>query len=103
MIKSFLLLNLVLIVMVVSITLHYSQSNRDFEKLGTDGFSLVLFGTKVSDSKEFGKKESTQALQTITELTSQSKLSLSVAYDESSYNPTYPEMPNLKKMDFVYE
>ena len=76
MIKSFLLLNLVLIVMVVSITLHY------------------FF---------YPKKESTQALQTITELTSQSKLSLSVAYYESSYNPTYPEMPNLKKMDFIYE
>ncbi len=27
-------------------------------KLGTDGFSLVLFGTKVSDSKEFCKKSS---------------------------------------------
>ncbi len=25
-------------------------------KLGTDGFSLVLFGTKVSNSKEFCKK-----------------------------------------------
>jgi len=24
-------------------------------KLGTDGFSLLLFGTKVSDSKEFHK------------------------------------------------
>ncbi len=29
---------------------------RHLEKLGTDGFSLVLFGTKVSDSKEFFKK-----------------------------------------------
>jgi hypothetical protein len=25
-------------------------------KLGTDGFSLVLFGTKVADSNEFCKK-----------------------------------------------
>ncbi|NEW60764.1 hypothetical protein GSY74_05660, partial [Sulfurovum sp. bin170] len=27
--------------------------NRDFVKLGNDGFSLALFGTKVSDSKKF--------------------------------------------------
>jgi len=30
-------------------------SIRVLAKLGTDGFSLVLFGTKVSDSKEFCK------------------------------------------------
>ena len=29
---------------------------RVLAKLGTDGFSLVIFGTKVSDSKEFCKK-----------------------------------------------
>ena len=27
-----------------------------FVKLGIDGFSLVVFGTKLSDSKEFYKK-----------------------------------------------
>ncbi len=76
MIKSFLVLNLILMGMIVGITLHYWQSP---------------------------KKENIEALQNITELTHQSKLSLSVAYDESLYNPTYPDMPNLKKMDFVYE
>ncbi len=76
MIKSFLVLNLVLIAMIVSITLHYWQSP---------------------------KKENIEALQNIIELTHQSKLSLSVAYDESLYNPTYPEMPNLRKMNFIYE
>jgi len=29
---------------------------RLLAKLGDDGFSLVLFGTKVADSKEFYKK-----------------------------------------------
>ena len=33
-----------------------SLFNKLLAKLGTDGFSLVLFGTKVSDSKEFCKK-----------------------------------------------
>ena len=83
--------------MIVSITLHYWQSDR--QKIGNDGFSLAMFGCKHADSK----KSNIEALQNITELTHQSKLSLSVAYDESLYNPTYPDMPNLKKMDFVYE
>ncbi len=30
-----------------------NKSNKQPEKLGTDGFSLALFGTKVSDSKKF--------------------------------------------------
>ena len=30
-----------------------SKINRFLEKLENNGFSLVLFGTKVSDSKEF--------------------------------------------------
>ena len=76
MIKSFLVLNFFLIAMIVSITLHYWQSP---------------------------KKDSIEALQNITELTHQSKLSTSVGYDESLYNPTYPEMPNLRKMNFIYE
>jgi len=33
-----------------------TQVNRLLAKLGDDGFSLVLFGTKVADSKEFCKK-----------------------------------------------
>lgn len=30
-------------------------------------------------------------------------LALSVSYDEFSFNMTYPEMPALGKMDFLYE
>ncbi len=48
-------------------------------------------------------KERVDKLVTLTELTHYSKLSLSVAYDETLYNSTYPDMPTLKKMDFVYE
>lgn len=39
----------------------------------------------------------------ITSLTHMTPLSLSVSYDESSLNMTYPEMPTLGKMDFLYE
>jgi hypothetical protein len=31
------------------------------------------------------------------------KPSLSVSYDASLHNMTYPEMPRLNRMDFVYE
>jgi len=34
----------------------FEKVNRFLAKLGDDGFSLVLFGTKVADSKEFCKK-----------------------------------------------
>jgi hypothetical protein len=36
-------------------------------------------------------------------LTHMAPLSLSVAYDESVYNSTYPEMQGLGRMDFIYE
>jgi hypothetical protein len=39
----------------------------------------------------------------ITDLTQMAPLSLSVAYDESIYNRTYPEMQRLGRMDFIYE
>ena len=39
----------------------------------------------------------------IISLTHMSPLSLSVSYDESSFNMTYPEMPTLGRMDFLYE
>jgi hypothetical protein len=39
----------------------------------------------------------------ITELTHMAPLSLSVAYDESVHNSTYPEMQGLGRMDFIYE
>jgi uncharacterized membrane protein YjgN (DUF898 family) len=76
MIKSFLILTLLLLTMLITISLHYFQSST---------------------------KNIVQRLQTLTQLTHDSRLSLSVAYDESYYNPSYPEMPNLKKMDFIYE
>jgi len=43
------------------------------------------------------------SMQSITQLTHMAPLSLSVAYDASKYNTTYPEMPTLGRMDFVYE
>ncbi len=36
-------------------------------------------------------------MQTLTQLTHMSSLSLSVSYDESIYNTTYPEMPALRQ------
>ncbi len=39
----------------------------------------------------------------MTALIHMAPLSLSVGYDESVYNSTYPEMPALGRMDFVYE
>lgn len=44
-----------------------------------------------------------ETLQAITQLTHMAPLSLSVAYDASKHNLTYPEMPALGRMDFVYE
>ncbi len=38
----------------------------------------------------------------MTELIDMAPLSLSVAYDESNYNNTYPEMNGLGRMDFIY-
>lgn len=51
----------------------------------------------------FPYKKTTEAMLNITSLTHMSKLSLSVSYDESSFNMTYPDMPALGKMDFLYE
>jgi len=45
----------------------------------------------------------TRSLQNLTQLTNISELSYSVAYDASKFNATYPEMPALGRMDFVYE
>ena len=51
----------------------------------------------------FPHKKTTQSMLNLSSLTHLSPLSYSVAYDESSYNATYPEMPALGRMDFVYE
>ena len=45
----------------------------------------------------------TRSLQSLTKLTHFSELSFSSAYDESTFNASYPEMPALGRMDFVYE
>ena len=45
----------------------------------------------------------TRSLQSVTKLTQISELSLSSSYNESTLNTTYPEMPGLGRMDFVYE
>jgi len=51
----------------------------------------------------FPYENNRQSLEAITQLTHMAPLSLSVAYDASKYNTTYPEMPTLGRMDFVYE
>ena len=42
-------------------------------------------------------------MKKITTLIQMAPFSLSVNYDESLYNETYPEMQGLGRMDFVYE
>ena len=42
-------------------------------------------------------------LQNVTKLTNYAEISLSLAYDGTTHNATYPEMPALGRMDFVYE
>lgn len=52
---------------------------------------------------QFPVENSTKSLHYMTKLLEMAPLSLSVAYDESVYNRTYPEMQGLGRMDFVYE
>ena len=51
----------------------------------------------------FAYDSHTRSLQSVTKLTHYSELSLSSAYDDTTLNATYPEMPALGRMDFVYE
>jgi len=51
----------------------------------------------------FPYEKSRQSVQNLVTFTHLSPLSLSTAYDESSFNMTYPEMPVLGRMDFVYD
>ena len=51
----------------------------------------------------FPADKATKILRQITVLTYMAPLSLSVAYDESVNNSTYPEMQGLGRMDFIYE
>ena len=43
----------------------FIEDNRYLAKLGNDGFSLALFRTEVSDSKEFCKKSNVEQRQKI--------------------------------------
>ena len=51
----------------------------------------------------FPYEKATSSMQKMTTLIQMAPLSLSVNYDESLYNRTYPEMQGLGRMDFVYE
>jgi hypothetical protein len=51
----------------------------------------------------FPYEKSKSSTQHMTALIHMTPLSLSVAYDESIYNSTYPEMQGLGRMDFIYE
>jgi hypothetical protein len=51
----------------------------------------------------FPYEKTTKTMQHLTTLIEMTPLSLSVAYHESIYNSTYPEMQGLGRMDFVYE
>jgi hypothetical protein len=76
MIKPFLVLVFLLIVMVSSMSLHYLN---------------------------FPINKTIEPMLHLTQLTNHSKLSLSTAYSEQCFNPIYPEMTSLKRMDFIYE
>ena len=47
--------------------------------------------------------KTSDSMETLTKLTHMTSPSLSVAYDEASFNATYPDMPTLGRLDFVYE
>ncbi len=51
----------------------------------------------------FPYDKATKTMVQMTALAHMAPLSLSVGYDESTYNSIYPEMPTLGRMDFVYE
>ncbi|MCW8820809.1 MAG: hypothetical protein OQK45_01165 [Sulfurovum sp.] len=76
MIKPFVAFAVLLVILLFSMSLHYGL---------------------------FPYSKATKTMQEMTALTHMTHLSLSVGYDESVYNSTYPEMTALGRMDFVYE
>ncbi len=76
MIKPFAALTALLVLMLFSMGLHYTL---------------------------FPYEKATKSMQKMTTLIQMAPLSLSVNYDESLYNHTYPEMQGLGRMDFIYE
>ena len=51
----------------------------------------------------FPYKETSDSMQIMTKLTHMASPSHSVAYNEASFNATYPDMPTLGRLDFVYD
>jgi len=51
----------------------------------------------------FPYEKTTQSLQSMTTLTHMTSLSTSIAYSETRFNTTYPDMPTLGRLDFVYD
>ena len=64
---------------------------------------ILMVFMMVSHYVLFPADKTTKIIQHMTTLTHMAPLSLSVAYDESVYNSTYPEMQGLGRMDFIYE
>ena len=64
---------------------------------------IVLTTSMVFHYLQFSAEQTTRSLQYMTKLADMAPLSLSIAYDESIYNSTYPEMQGLGRMDFIYE
>ena len=64
-------------------------------------FTMILAMTL--HTLNFPIQNSINPLLHLNQLTNHSKLSLSTAYSEKQLNPTYPEMPTLRRMDFIYE
>ena len=63
---------------------------------------LMVFAMGVH-SLLFPYEQNLRSIQAMTKLTHLSSLSYSVAYDELAFNATYPEMPSLGRLDFVYD
>lgn len=51
----------------------------------------------------FPTDERTTSLFNLVQFSNHANISLSTAYSEKEFNPTYPEMSTLSKMDFIYE
>ena len=76
MIKPFLFLGFLLTLMLLSMGVHNVQFTYDTHR---------------------------QSSHALIQLTHVAKLSHSTAYDEAVLNKTYPDMPSLGRLDFVYE
>lgn len=64
---------------------------------------FVMGGSMSLHYFNFQKQQRVDPLLKLVQLSKHSNLSLSTAYSEKEFNPTYPEMSTLRKMDFIYE